>query len=59
MTMDHREWQRQTALKHRERKAEEARGDGAAISDHALDVLAAAYVGVSAEQVKAWRTGRG
>lgn len=57
MSISHREWQRSTALKHRERKAEEARSDGAAISDHALDVLAAAYVGVSAEQVKAWRMG--
>lgn len=59
MTAGNRDWQRQTALKHRERKAEEARADGAAVSDHALDVLAANYVGVSAEQVKAWRMGRG
>ena len=59
MTAGNREWQRQTALKHRERKRDEARADGASVSDHALDVLAAAYVGVSADQVKAWRMGRG
>ena len=58
MTAGNRDWQRQTALRHRERKAEEARAGGVVIADHALDVLAANYVGVSAEQVKAWRTGR-
>jgi hypothetical protein len=54
-----RDWQRDTALRHRERKHDEALADGAAISDHALDVLAGAYVGVPAEHVKAWRMGRG
>lgn len=56
---DKREWQRRTALAHRERKQAEAQKDGVAMSDHALDVLAAAYVGVTADQVKAWRSGRG
>lgn len=51
-------WQKQTALSRRARKEAEAKADGVAMSDHALDVLAAAYVGVTADQVKAWRSGR-
>lgn len=51
-------WQRQTALSYRERKQAEAQADRVAMSDHALDVLAAKYVGATAEQVKAWRSGR-
>jgi hypothetical protein len=51
-------WQKQTALAHRARKEQAAKADGVAMSDHALDVLAAAYVGATADQVKAWRSGR-
>lgn len=55
---DHLAWKRQTALSYRERKQAEAQADRVAMSDHALDVLAAKYVGATAEQVKAWRSGR-
>ena len=55
---EHQQWQRRTALAHRERKQAEAQKDGVAMSDHALDVVAAAYVGATADQVKAWRGGR-
>lgn len=55
---DHDEWKRRTALSYRERKADEARQHGAAMSDRALDQLAAGYVGASAEQVQRWRSGR-
>lgn len=44
-------WQRRTALAHRERKQAEAQKDGVAMSDHALDVVAAAYVGATAYQM--------
>ena len=52
-----REWQRRTSLAFRERKAGEAREQGVSVADHALDVLAANYVGTSPAQVAQWRKG--
>lgn len=53
----HRDWQRTTALNYRQRKEEEAKGQGVVMADHALDAMAAAYVGANASDVKAWRNG--
>ena len=52
-----REWQRTTALSYRQRKQDEAKSKGVVMADHALDAMAAAYVGASASEVKAWRNG--
>ncbi len=56
--MEHREWQRKTALSKREREREAMKNAGKPITDAALDQAAAAYVGVTAEQVARWRVGR-
>lgn len=55
---DHRAWQKETALRYRERKEAEARADGVGMHDHALDVLAANYVGATVSDVEGWRKGR-
>lgn len=58
MSMDHLEWQKRTALSKRERDKSAAEAQRRPISDDALDLAAAAYVGATAAQVKAWRGGR-
>lgn len=56
---EHQQWQRRTALAKRERDKAEAKDSNLPMSDDMLDAAAAAYVGATAAQVKAWRSGRG
>jgi hypothetical protein len=54
---EHHQWQRATALRHVERKREQAEQDGSAVTDRALAVSAAAYVDTTAERVLLWMKG--
>lgn len=55
---DHRAWQKETALRHRKRIAQEADDSGLPVNEHALDERAAKYVGVTSADVEGWRKGR-